>query len=82
MPESKMRKQPSYTPPPVKSGGIKPNGAWFVPTMCGLLLSGLAWVVVYYVSRGAYPIPKISNWNLGIGFGIMMAGFAMTTRWR
>ena len=82
MPESRVRKLPAYTPPKGKSGGTKPNGAWFVPTMVGLLLLGLAWVVVFYVSQGLYPVPKIGNWNLGIGFAVMLTGFGMTTRWR
>jgi len=50
--------------------------------MVGLLLLGLAWVVVFYVSQGLYPVPKIGNWNLGIGFAVMLTGFGMTTRWR
>ena len=50
--------------------------------MVGLMLAGLAWVVTFYVSDQRYPIEKIGRWNLGVGFGLVLAGFVMTTRWR
>jgi hypothetical protein len=50
--------------------------------MVGLLILGLAWVVVYYLSQSKYPIPDIGNWNLAAGFGVLLSGFIMLTRWR
>ena len=47
-----------------------------------LLLLGLVWLMVYYISGGLYPIPSISWWNMVIGLAIMMVGFLMTLRWR
>lgn len=82
MPESRVRRKSAFTPPPPKAAPPKPNARWFVPLMVGLLLLGLLWIVVYYLSQQLYPIPKINAWNLAIGFGIMLSGFAMTTRWR
>lgn len=82
MPESKVRRKSIFTPPPAKSGPLKPNGRWFIPTMVGLLIIGLLWIVVFYISQTLYPIPKIGNWNLAIGFGLLLTGFGMTTRWR
>lgn len=82
MPESKSRKQPTYTPPPVKGSGLKPNPRWYAPLMVAFLVLGLAWVVVYYITEAAYPVPNITDWNLAIGFGVMLVGFGMTTRWR
>ena len=58
------------------------NPSWFVTVMVGLMLAGLAWVVTFYVSDQRYPIEKIGRWNLGVGFGLVLAGFVMTTRWR
>ncbi len=55
---------------------------WFKPIMIGLMLVGLVWVLVFYLSGSRYPIPGIDAWNLVIGFGIAFAGFLMTTRWR
>ncbi|MBD8058294.1 cell division protein CrgA [Cellulomonas sp. JH27-2] len=82
MPESKSRKKAEYTPPPVKSSGPKVNPPWFVPVMLGLMLVGLAWIVVTYLSQSQYPIPGIDSWNLAIGGVLIVAGFIMTTRWR
>lgn len=84
MPESKGRDQAAYTPPPqkraqkVKTG----NAAWFTPVMLGLMIVGLLWVVTFYITRQQYPVPSLGQWNLGIGFALILAGFAMTTRWK
>lgn len=59
-----------------------PNPVWFKPIMLGLMLLGLVWVLVFYLSGTLYPIPDIGAWNLVIGFAIAFAGFLMTTRWR
>ncbi|GAA3752686.1 hypothetical protein GCM10022240_02160 [Microbacterium kribbense] len=59
-----------------------PNAVWFKPMMVGLMLLGLAWVLVFYLSGSQFPVPGIGAWNLVIGFGIAFAGFLMTTRWR
>jgi hypothetical protein len=82
MPESRVRRKSAFTPPPPKAAPPKPNAVWFLPLMVGLLLLGLIWIVVYYLSQQLYPIPNIGPWNLAVGFGIMLSGFAMTTRWR
>jgi Cell division protein CrgA len=82
MPESRVRKATPFTPPPAKGAARKPNPRWWAPVMLGLMVLGLVWVVVYYISQTAYPIPHIAHWNLVIGFGLLLAGFSMTTRWR
>ena len=84
MPESKGRDKPVHTPPParrpqkVKVG----NPIWFVPLMLGLMVVGPLWVVVFYVTRQEFPVPALGQWNLGVGFALMLTGFMMTTRWR
>jgi hypothetical protein len=50
--------------------------------MVAVMLLGLVWVVVYYLSQGALPIRQIGNWNLLIGFGLILGGFGMTAGWR
>ncbi|MCC2032816.1 cell division protein CrgA [Microbacterium allomyrinae] len=63
-------------------GEAAPNPVWFKPIMIGLMLIGLIWILVFYLSGMQYPIPGIDAWNLVIGFGIAFVGFLMTTRWR
>lgn len=80
MPESKKRKTVAYTPPRRARRGDE-NPAWLVPTMSGLLIVGVAWIIVYYASETRYPL-AIGNWNIAIGFAMMIAGFFLTTRWK
>lgn len=61
--------------------GTKSNPRWFVPLFCTLMIIGLIWAVVYYLTSD-YPIPNIGAWNLAIAFAIIMAGFIMTMWWR
>ena len=82
MPESKSRKKAAYTPPPTKASPPKPLPRWFLPVSLGLMILGLVWLVVTYLSSAAYPVPGISQWNLWIGFAIIIVGFGMLTRWR
>ena len=82
MPESRSRKKAAYTPPTSTASAPKPNPVWWVPVMLGLMILGLIWVVTTYMSSSQYPVPGIGSWNLLAGFGLMLVGFAMTTRWR
>ncbi|MCU1479149.1 MAG: septation inhibitor protein [Subtercola sp.] len=59
-----------------------PNPVWYKPVMFGFMLVGLAWIIVFYVSQGTFPIPDLGSWNILIGFGVAFVGFLMTTRWR
>jgi hypothetical protein len=77
-----VRTKAPFTPPATRSTARKPNPRWYAPLMLGLMVLGLIWIVVFYISQTMYPIPKIGDWNLLIGFGLLLAGFAMTTRWR
>jgi hypothetical protein len=82
VPESRSRKKAArYTPPPAADKPT-PSPSWWAPTMVALMVAGLVWVVVTYLLQAGYPIPGIGNWNLAIGFSLMMAGFIMTMRWR
>lgn len=83
MPESSRRKKPASPAPVTKAPAVaKPNPRWWVPVMVALMVLGLVWIVVFYITQQAYPIPGIGLWNLGVGFALAMVGFLMTTRWR
>jgi hypothetical protein len=49
--------------------------------MIGLMVLGLLWIVATYLLNAEYPVPGIGQWNLLIGFALIIAGFALTTRW-
>lgn len=85
MAKSKVRKKAVYTPPQ-KSQKAEVSPRWLVPTMVGLWLVGLAWIATFYVTASTgTKVPLMSdldNWNLGIGFGAIIAGVVLSTRWR
>ncbi|MCC9197383.1 cell division protein CrgA [Arthrobacter sp. zg-Y820] len=83
MPESKSRKKPATAAPAAKaSSAPKPNPVWYKPVMFGLMIIGLLWIIVFYISESRFPIPELGAGNILVGFGIAIVGFLMTTRWR
>ena len=82
MPESRIRRKASFTAPATPASGPRPSPRWWVPTMLALMVAGLVWIVVFYLSTSQYPVPGIGAWNLAAGFALILVGFAMTTRWR
>lgn len=88
MPVSKRRKKkqanasnlPAAAATPVRIG---PN-RWLAPTMVASLLFGLIWIVVFYIAGNDIGFMRqIGNLgNVGIGFGFIAVGFALSTRWR
>jgi len=66
-----------------RSGEQAPNPVWFKPIMFGFMLIGLIWIIVFYVSGSTQlPIPQLGSGNILVGFGFLIIGFFMTTRWR
>lgn len=59
-----------------------PTPLWYRVIMFSLILLGLGWIIVFYISQSVFPIPGIGNWNITIGLGLVMVGLLMTTRWR
>ena len=55
---------------------------WLAPLMVTMMVLGLLWVVVYYVTQTEYPVESLGNWNMAIGFGLISVGFALATRWK
>lgn len=82
MPKSKGRDKPTSPQPRPSNKAAVPNPVWFVPVMLGLMIIGLLWVVVFYITNEQWPLAALGKWNLGVGFALMLAGFAMTTNWR
>lgn len=57
------------------------NPAWLAPAAVVLLVLGLAYLVTYYLSSGLLPLP-IGDWNLAVGFGVLMVGGGMLMFWK
>lgn len=55
--------------------------AWLVPTALTLLILGMVWLVVYYVTSAMYPLP-IGNWNMLVAFSLILLGGLLFTRWK
>lgn len=96
MPESSTRKKKSTKPAASTDVAFNdaesPNPAWFVRLMFGLLLGGLIWIITYYITGAQWPLGSgfasinpalnLGNWNIAIGFGLVIVGFGMSTRWK
>jgi hypothetical protein len=88
MPKSKVRKKAVYTAPadrrtPVKAKMAGPSHPVYITVMLGLMLIGLAWLVVTYLAVDKIPFMNgLGSWNFLIGFVLMIGGLLMTMRWR
>jgi hypothetical protein len=83
VPRSRIRRRSPYTPPSPTQKSVRIGSPrWLVPLMVACFVLGLLWVVVYYVSQTDYPIGSIGVWNMAIGFGLIILGFLLSTRWK
>lgn len=87
MPKSQVRKKKVYTPPTdvrpsVTSTSKKPSPIWLPITAVSLIVFGIAWLVVYYLSQQRWPVEAWGFWNLAVGFGCMVASLGLLARWR
>lgn len=87
MPKSKVRKKNdapvrARTSTP-QSHHVTPSPPWYPVLMAGLLLLGLAYLVVWYLAPDAVGVMHdIGAWNFAVGFGLMLAGLVLAVRWR
>lgn len=87
MPKSQVRKKKVYTPPSdvrptATAAARKPSPVWLPITAVTLIVLGIAWLVVYYLSETAYPVAALGYWNLAVGFGAMVSSLMLLSRWR
>ena len=82
MPKSRVRKKTVYTPPPSKSVRKKVSPPWVGPAIVVCLIIGLAWIAAYYMTQGSIPgMSTLGAWNLVVGFGFIIGGVVLSTRW-
>jgi uncharacterized membrane protein (DUF485 family) len=84
MPESKGRGTPKPRPVPEAPKKATPTASprWLVPVMLACFVLGLLWIVAYYIAPGMPVMSTLGNWNMLIGFGLIMVGFVLSTKWR
>lgn len=87
MPKSQVRKKKVYTPPTdvrpnATAATRKPSPVWVPVAAVSLIVFGIGWLVVYYLSEQQYPVATWQYWNLAIGFGAMVGSLVLLSRWR
>ncbi|MGH3980531.1 MAG: cell division protein CrgA [Pseudonocardiaceae bacterium] len=88
MPKSKVRKKSLYSPPrdklaPATAAPAGPSHPLYVAVMLGMMLVGLAWLVVNYLAGDKINfMSELGPWNFAVGFALMIVGLLMTMRWR
>jgi len=87
VPKSRVRQKKVYTPPTdvvprVTRVSRKQSGLWLPITAVSLIVLGIGWLVVFYLSQGQYPVLSWRYWNLAIGFGAMVSALVLLARWR
>ncbi|WP_062077263.1 cell division protein CrgA [Demequina globuliformis] len=78
---SKKRDKDVYKAPRNIGKPESENPKWLVPTALTLLIVGLTWIVIYYITAANWPLP-IGNYNLLIGFVFLGGGMVVLTRWK
>lgn len=87
MPKSTVRKKKVYTPPAEvrpssEAARKKPSPPWVPVSAVALIVFGIAWLVVFYITTGQYPVASWEYFNLVVGFGAMVGSLAILSRWR
>ncbi|WP_304410647.1 cell division protein CrgA [Corynebacterium stationis] len=91
MPKSKYNPSSTTAPSTARSAAnrtpVKVNAEgtpkWYIVVMLGLMLIGLAWIVVNYLAGKQIAfMDALGAWNYAIGFGLAIIGLLMTMGWR
>ncbi|MBB1246600.1 MULTISPECIES: cell division protein CrgA [Streptomyces] len=88
MPKSRIRKKKDRLTPPEGTKtqktkiDLSSGRRWVAPLMLAMFAIGLAWIVVFYVTEGRFPVEALGNWNILVGFGFIGVGFVVSTQWK
>lgn len=89
MPVSRRRKKKSASvdvapaTAPKRTGPPPPSPPWYGGLILAMFVLGIVWLLVYYLSNGGVlGLENLGGWNLMVGFGFVVVGLALATRWR
>jgi hypothetical protein len=88
VPKSRVRKKKVYTAPtdirPAAATVKKkrPSPRWVPAVAVALIVLGIAWLVVYYLTETKWPVQEFGYWNLAVGFGMLVASLGVLTQLR
>jgi hypothetical protein len=88
VPVSRRRKKKTTTPVIAPATGSKraapaPSPPWYGGLILAMFVLGIAWLLVYYLSNGGVlGLEHLGGWNLLVGFGFVVVGLGLATRWR
>ena len=86
MPKSRVRKKKVYSNPTGAGSQTKesyePSPLWVPITAVALIVIGIGWLVLYYLSGQSYPVAAWGYWNLAVGFACMVAALLVLSKWR
>jgi hypothetical protein len=88
VPESRVRRKKKADSSAPIDNAPKPvrfeSPRWLVPTMITFFIVGLLYIVAFYIAGPDIPLMRdlAPLANIGVGFGFLAVGFALSTRWR
>ena len=86
MAKSRVRKKKVYSSPSGKSStsseSYEPSPMWVPITAVALIVIGIGWLTLFYLSGMAFPVAAWGYWNLAVGFSCMVAALLVLSKWR
>ena len=89
MPLSKGRKKKDAPYVPEQPKGARKvakigSPAWLAPAMLACFIIGLLYIVVFYIAGSQIPLMRDLSAlvNVAIGFGFIIVGFVLSTKWQ
>jgi hypothetical protein len=88
VPESRRRKKKAApvvatTTVRTKRAAPPPSPPWYGGLILAMFILGIVWLLAYYLSNGELPgLSALGGWNLLVGFGFVVVGLGLATRWR
>jgi hypothetical protein len=88
VPESRRRKKKSTPAVATPAASTRralppPSPPWYGGLILAMFVLGIVWLLVYYLSNGGVlGLENLGGWNLMIGFGFVVIGLGLATRWR